>query len=1654
MAVAVPIAVGAGTTDLSPIPLPTYTVGSTVDVKPNILFVLDDSGSMDWNYLPDWVTLSSPSTTNYTINYSSVPDFLFYNASYNGVAYNPTVTYAPPVTFTSSGAKDTTTYPSMTGTSTSTGGDSSASTSSPNWNKVKNDAYGVQDTGTTKLTENAFYYTILPGEYCDAPGMTNCSTSATGNYQYPATLRWCNSAALTTCKALPDTSYKYPRIAAPRVMTFTVPTTSSNRVVNGITVDGQQIMSAATTASSTESSIATMIANSINACSNTITGNCTVAGYVAYSAGSSSSVTIYAPGVTSSTPVASTNNSTYTNSLNAAFSGFASAKIPMAQWLSGTSQSSTAIPGENVRTVITSSINSYAYPGTTAKASTRTDCAGTTCTYKEEMTNYANWWTYYHTRMQMMKSSVALAFSTLDSDSDIAAGTTRFRVGYFSLNNNTKTDFVNVSDFNAAGKYAWYSKFLKANPSNGTALRAALSDAGRLYGGKLNGTKYNGVTVTDPMQYACQRNYTILSTDGFWNGDAGYKLDGSTAVGNQDGLLARPYNDGATTQPQQSTSQLQTRTDTQKAQKGTLQIQTSQLQKQTVQLQTATKSTGPWTNTNSCTWKTGTSKVYCQYVVVSTAWVGAASCTDTRGTSTSNNSTWTGPATACQTAVTSAYTNATACTPTTTPDASGNTTQCQYSFATAAATSTCAPAYVAGDYSNPVVYQGCANSAGASWTNVSSCTITTPNSSGQFTNCQYSAWSSWSNVSSCTPNPQSTGSPYTVGTAVQCQGTANGGTSDTLADVAAYYYNTDLRNSSQTGSDATGTCLAADGTTDLCTNNIVPYGRDTATWQHMTVHTLGLGAQGQMVFSPYQNNSAGQKVYVSDYWSQPSGDFYSVANGSTASGSICSWMSANSTCTWPKPVSDTITNIDDLWHAAVNGHGTYFSATDPASLSSALSAVLAQIVNTPRPGTAAAAASSNPNITSNDNFVFSSSYQSVNWFGELIMQTINDDGSQSAQQWSAMQLLDCDTTPWSATTTYSAGQVYSQGGKCYLVKNAYTSGSSFASGSSGDGANVTVLPGTPVTRKIYMNKAGSLANFSWSNLTATQQAYFTTPYLTYASAAQGLSQFCSAGASCLSSTAQASASGSALINYLTGDRSNEGTYFRSRVHVLGDIVTSEASYVKQPLQGYLDTNYAAFAQLQSTRSPTVYVGANDGMLHAFNALTGQERWAYVPTAVLPNLYRLADMNYASQHQYYVDGSPVVGDICPNAPSSTCSATQWRSILVGGLNQGGKSFYALDITDPDNPTLLWEFTDANMGYTYSNPRIAKLSNGTWVVMIASGYNNADGVGRLYVLNAATGTLLNTISTGAGTSATPSGLARLSARAPNSATDNTVAEVYGGDLLGNLWRFDVNGNIGATGTDAQLMINLQGPTGVAQPITGKPTVSSINNTPVIIVGTGRYLGLTDLTDTSTYSMYAIKYAQGTAATLTTPRAAGSKFVQQTLTLTTCPVDAPSTVCAQGQSVLTASSNAVNWNTNNGWYLDFANAGERSVTDLKLNLGTLSFTTIKPQTSTTGTITGCTGADTSVNAQSYDYFLDYTTGGAIAGTSNVVGVFLCTCVATSPSVVKTASGKAVQIIRLSGGGVSTGTDMGVTMTLDLPYNAAGGTMRRASWRELNGE
>ncbi|HSD59507.1 MAG TPA: PilC/PilY family type IV pilus protein, partial [Burkholderiales bacterium] len=561
------------------------------------------------------------------------------------------------------------------------------------------------------------------------------------------------------------------------------------------------------------------------------------------------------------------------------------------------------------------------------------------------------------------------------------------------------------------------------------------------------------------------------------------------------------------------------------------------------------------------------------------------------------------------------------------------------------------------------------------------------------------------------------------------------GGADTLADVAMYYYKTDLRPAGSVNS----------ANVDVSENNVPTSSREPAVaHQRMITFTFGLGVSGKM-------------AYRSDYETATTGDFANIKTSSTG----CAWEARNSDiCNWPRPQANDPTALDDLWHAAVNGRGKYFSAQNPEEAADGLASALAGV--SARVGAAAASATSSPNITETNNFIFSTTYRTVFWDGEVVAQQIDTQTGTviAAILWSARTSLN--TRVGSATDTRT---IY-----------------------------------------LYDDTSGSKTKpFTFASLTSAEQAFLKD----VCKAPFKLSQ-CADIAGAPADLTKVN-DGKNLLDWLRGQTQFEGSLFRDREFVLGDSVNGIPVFVKEPLFGFGEgvpndptTAYGAFKAANATRQAMLYVAANDGMLHALNADTGSEVWAFVPRQLLPNLHKLADNNYSSKHEYFVDGSPAVMDVFMGG--------QWRTILVGGLNRGGRGFYALDITNPSTPTGLWEIcsdstlcaiSDADMGFSYGNPVITKrASDGRWVVIVTSGYNNVspgNGQGWLYVLDAATGAILNKVSTGVGdTIATcanlcgPSGFAKTSAWADDFVTDPTSKWVYGADLWGNLWRFDLQVN----------------------------------------------------------------------------------------------------------------------------------------------------------------------------------------------------------------------------------------------------------------------
>lgn len=1127
--------------------------------------------------------------------------------------------------------------------------------------------------------------------------------------------------------------------------------------------------------------------------------------------------------------------------------------------------------------------------------------------------NYANWHAYYRTRRLLMRTAAGRAFQGLNNN---------FRVGFTTISDTDATEgtnrFIDVADYGTAQKAKFYDSLYKANGSSYTPLRASLAKVGRYFANKAPGQ------TVDPMQYSCQRNFAILSTDGYWNTNTEsssygpFQLASNTNIGQSDGVELRPMNDGATAT---TTAVTTTTTTTQEQVVGTNQVTTN----------------------------------YRRYIWTINANQGTGGCSSTRygvsiqqqdrsASTTSDDSVVRDiVSTSVRTVVTNTSTGVVT-SDTTTPTTTTTTIVSSVSNVTASSAGTFT------DTGSPVA--ACATGGGLSSVGLSPGTTvyssTTDNLCNVSTGCNYNATGSGTSSGGGVAGTSTTaisGPTTTVlsgpSTAVNTvtTNTSTGGVSNTLADVANYYYRTDLRSASLSN------CTGALGT-DVCNNTTMqplpPL--DMATHQHMTTYTIGLGVSGTLAYDP-------------DYLNQTSGAYANIKNGS-----------AN----WPDPIATSgAARIDDLWHAAVNGRGRYFATNNATTLSNALSGALAD-ANKVVGSAAGAATNTLEPVVGEINRAYIATYKTVEWTGDLKAYPLD----------AVTGVIDTTTAVWSARTQLEAA--------------------------------------TPGSRSIKYRHptTGALRDFTYSNLNADGYgAHFAN--------------FCSKTpvpiqcGSLTSGQVTTANSGTNLVNFLRGDDQYEATtnvsnpLYREREARLGDVINASPIYVKKSSLSYSDTGHASYVAATASRTAMVYVAANDGMLHALDATTGNELWAYVPSFVMPNMYKLADTGFRDNHSYFVDGTPIVADVF--------NGTVWKTILVGGLNSGGRGYYALDITDPANPTALWEFTDANMGLTYGNPVITKRADGTWVVVVTSGLNNTsgDGGGHLYMLNAMTGTLLQTLSTGIGSTGTPSGLMKLNAWI-DSGADNTAMRFYAGDMLGNLWRFDTDNRIDPTGNEATLLATFQHNSSSPQPISTKPqltelTLSNGSKVPVVVVGTGRYLGLTDVPDTTVQSIYAIK--DPLAATGYGDVRVRTDLVSQTVTI--------------ANGVGTSTSNPVDWLTKIGWKVDLPQSKERIITDTLLNYNLLV---------AASATTGANECQPS-GGSSWLYYINVNTGSGGNGTdangnaimSSYLGAFLV----VGQTWIRTADGRSkIEIV---------GSDASVHTKQPPPPPSDPRNVRRSAWREL---
>lgn len=684
---------------------------------------------------------------------------------------------------------------------------------------------------------------------------------------------------------------------------------------------------------------------------------------------------------------------------------------------------------------------------------------------------------------------------------------------------------------------------------------------------------------------------------------------------------------------------------------------------------------------------------------------------------------------------------------------------------------------------------------------------------------------------------------------------------------------------------------------------------------------------------------------------------------------------------------DQVINDPLMIDTASNGGGLFLQAGNSQALIQAFDTIAATIKKDKPSAAALAANSTSVEVGS---VVFQAIFDSTDWSGDLVAFPVGLDGQVATH-----------SPHWNASSKLT----------------------------------------NPATRKIFTIKPSTSqgANFVWSELDSQQQDKLNDNPATAAF--------------------DNDAKGADRLAWIRGVHAKEarktGGEFRNRERtlidpvtgisskqewILGDIVNSDPVFMYANDFGYAALGaaseagaYAAYKLDKADAKPVVFIGGNDGMLHAFRADvadpdSGKELFAYVPNAVYPNLSKLSAVDYS--HAFFVDGGPTVGD--------AYFGGAWHTMLVSGLNAGGKSVFALDVTEfatksPELATasasaiVKWEISDVDMGLTYSKPQIARLNNGEWAAIFGNGYNSASEQAYLYVVNIETGAIIKKIAAGAAGS---NGLS--SPVLYDKDGDKIIDHVYAGDLQGNLWKFDLsdsstsNWGVAYGGSPA---FTARGPAGHAQPITAQPvlgTPPSVSPTPadpgvMVYFGTGQYLQNADISSDPLQpkqSFYGV-WDNGTAISSTDR----SDLQQQSIV---------STNAAFGASLRKTSDNDVNWSSKRGWYMDFDVAtelGERVVTQALLRYDRVIFLTLIPSSAVCqpggsswlmelDALTGARTAESSFDFNNDGKFdsSDHVAGSTVSGYKTTVGI------TKPPAWFTGGDGKDYKVMTGTSGGIES--------------------------------
>ena len=609
-----------------------------------------------------------------------------------------------------------------------------------------------------------------------------------------------------------------------------------------------------------------------------------------------------------------------------------------------------------------------------------------------------------------------------------------------------------------------------------------------------------------------------------------------------------------------------------------------------------------------------------------------------------------------------------------------------------------------------------------------------------------------------------------------------------------------------------------------------------ATWQHLVTHTIGYGT------GAYSWPDA--PLFDQSWVTSPApaladtygGDFTKLYQG---------------TATWPTldvGGDDEKNRQSDLWHMALNSRGQFYPVENGDRLTAAFTRIFKQISDDNQPGTTSTATSGSSNIYS-DLGIFTAAFESQNrWKGYVQSETLGTDGNTLPNaSWGTVE----GTSPALPATTadkldkLTAAEIND---RVVLTYNDMTQ------------AGVTFA---------WKDAAGN------SPLSAAQQAYFTESGAVTDEVAEN------------------------RVNFIRGDRDNEdGITYRLRQSRQGDIVNSVIWYTGKPASNFSYAGYRDFAKTKAGRTPIIYVGGNDGMLHGFSAVNGSEKIAYVPKGVMAALPALTKPSYG--HQFFVDGSPFAGDV----DVGSCATNNWKTMLVGTLGAGGRGYFVLDVTDPsnfsvDNAADLVEIdatlaprvtgvtdadgTDLDLGHVFSAPvphefypmrasQIARMNNGRWAAVLGNGYNSANEKPVLYIqyLSGADKSVVKLQAIKAGsvgdTAANKTANGLSAPRLVDINGDDSPDVIYAGDLKGNLWKFDVSSSQpadwdvafnGAPLFTAYARANNGAVTTVRQPITAAPTVRPNANGRGMMVafGTGRNVTVEDRSSIEQQSLYSV-------------------------------------------------------------------------------------------------------------------------------------------------------------------------------------------------------